>query len=334
MGKISSLISLGRLVDPIILSYLRRGAEVRFLPILKHQILAGGKRIRAALTILSCEAVGGERERSLKPAAVIELIHNYSLIMDDIIDHGEIRRGKPTVRAKYSDAMAILAGMFYREVLDELVDDCPNSKRMRRLMVNAIKETIEGERLDILFEQAGREEPYIKKFRYRRVPMELYFKMIGKKTAALIKAACLAGGLSAEASNADLDALGEFGWKIGLAFQVIDDFLDIYGEKTGKQKGKDIIEHKLGNAVILLALKELNKQSKERLLEILRRPSVSNKDLNEALTLIGRTKARERAYELGQKLISEGKKALEKLPESGAKSALLDLAEFVGTRLY
>ncbi|HID16787.1 TPA: polyprenyl synthetase family protein, partial [Candidatus Bathyarchaeota archaeon] len=253
MKKMNSLISLGRLVDPIILSYLKEGAEAKFLPILKHQILTGGKRIRAALTILSCEAVGGERERALKPAAVIELIHNYSLIMDDIIDHGEVRRGRLTVRAKYSDAMAILAGMFYREVLDELVDDCPNPERMRGLMVNAIKETIEGERLDILFEQAGREEPYVRKFRYKRVPMRLYFKMIGKKTAALIKAACLAGGLSAEASSEDLETLGEFGWKIGLAFQVIDDFLDIYGEKTGKQKGKDIIEHKLGNAVILFA---------------------------------------------------------------------------------
>jgi geranylgeranyl diphosphate synthase type I len=334
MIEIVDLTSLGKAVDPIMLSYIEKGADACFIPILKHQILAGGKRVRAALTILSCEAAGGEKSIAFKPAALIELIHNYSLIMDDIIDHGEIRRGKPTVRAKYSDVMAILAGMFYREVLDEIVDDCPNSTEMRKLMINAIKETIEGERLDILFEQAGRGEEYIKKHRYKNVSLNLYFKMISKKTAALIKSACLAGGLSASASNEKLEALGNFGWNIGLAFQVVDDILDIYGEKTGKERGKDIIEHKLGNIAVLFSLKELNEKEKIKLLNILRKPKVSRIDLNKALKLIEKTKAREKAYNLGQSFINEGKKAILNLQDSEAKSKLLSLADFILNRAY
>ncbi|MEM3476486.1 MAG: polyprenyl synthetase family protein, partial [Candidatus Bathyarchaeia archaeon] len=307
MSEFEYLISLGRQVDPIMLSYIEKGADPKFIPVLKHQILAGGKRIRAALTILSCEAAGGNISTALKPAALIELIHNYSLIMDDIIDHGELRRGKLTVRAKYSDVMAILAGMFYREVLDEIVDECPNSLEIRKIIRNAIKETIEGERLDILFEQAGREEEYIKKHRYNNVSLNLYFKMVGKKTAALIKAACISGGLAAEASNEIIEALSVFGWNTGLTFQIVDDILDIYGEKTGKEKGKDIIEHKLGNIAIIFSLKELNKKEKHNLLSILRKPKVSKVDLNKALKLIGKTKAKEKAYNLGQKFIEEGK---------------------------
>jgi len=334
MKEIESLISLGRMVDPIMLDYIEKGAEPRFIPILKHQILAGGKRVRAALTILSCEVSGGEASTALKPAALIELIHNYSLIMDDIIDHGELRRGKPTVRAKYSDAMAILAGMFYREALDEIVEDCPKPFEMRKLMRNAIKETIEGERLDILFEQAGREEEYIKKHRYKNISLNLYFKMISKKTAALIKSACIAGGLAANAPNELIEALGVFGWNIGLAFQVVDDILDIYGEKTGKERGKDIIEHKLGNIAILLSLKELNSKEKSQLLNILRKPKVSKIDLNKALKLIEKTKAKEKAYNIGRKFIEEGKKAILNFQDSEAKFKLLDLADFILNRAY
>ncbi|MBS7655011.1 polyprenyl synthetase family protein [Candidatus Bathyarchaeota archaeon] len=334
MSEITDLVSLGKMVDPVMLSYIDKGADARFIPVLKHQILAGGKRIRAVLTILSCEAAGGDASNALKSAALIELIHNYSLIMDDIIDHGEVRRGKPTVRAKYSDVMAILAGMFYREVLDEIVDDCPKPVEMRKLMINAIKETIEGERLDILFEQAGREEDYIKKHRYKNVSLKLYFKMISKKTAALIKAACIAGGLAANASSLILDALKAFGWNIGLAFQVVDDILDIYGEKTGKEKGKDIIEHKLGNIAILFSLRNLSGKEKIELVNILRKPKVSRIDLNKALKLIEKTEARDKAYDLGRSFINEGKKALLSLQDSEAKSKLLSLADFILNRAY
>jgi len=329
MSIIGTLSRSGRDVDGVILQYLGRGASRDFLPVVLHQVEAGGKRVRSALSILSCEATGGDRAAALRPAAMIELIHNYSLIADDIIDRGEIRRGLPTVRAKYSDAMALLAAMHYREVLDEIANDCPRAGDMRKLMVETIKATIEGERLDILFEQAGRDEDYIVKHRCKTVSWDLYFEMIEKKTATLIRASCLAGCLAANATEEATDALAGYGRKIGLGFQVADDFLDIFGEKTGKEKGKDIIEHKLGNAV-----EELGDSKARDLLAILRSSKVNASKLKEAMELIDGTGAKTRTYRLAEKLVNEGKAKLEILPESSAKTALVQLADFIATRVY
>jgi len=334
MSIIGTLSRSGRDVDGVILHYLGQGASRDFLPVVLHQVEAGGKRVRSALSILSCEATGGDRAAALRPAAMIELIHNYSLIADDIIDRGEIRRGLPTVRAKYSDAMALLAAMHYREVLDEIANDCPRASDMRKLMVETIKATIEGERLDILFEQAGRDEDYVVKHRCKSVSWDLYFEMIGKKTATLIRASCLAGCLAASATEEATDALAGYGWKIGLGFQVADDFLDVFGEKTGKEKGKDIIEHKLGNAVIISALEELGDSKARDLLAILRSSKVNASKLKEAMKLIDGTGAKTRTYRLAEKLVKEGKAKLEILPESSAKTALVQLADFIATRVY
>jgi len=334
MSIIDTLSRAAREVDGVILQYLERGASREFLPIVRHQVEAGGKRVRSALSILSCEATGGDRGKALRPAAMIELIHNYSLIADDIIDRGEIRRGLPTVRAKYSDAMALLSAMHYREALDEIVDDCPRSDDMRKLMIETIKATIEGERLDILFEQAGRNENYIVKHRCKSVSWDLYFEMIGKKTATLIRASCLAGCLAASASDDLTDALAGYGWKIGLGFQVADDFLDIFGKRTGKEKGKDIIEHKLGNAAIISALEELSDSKAKDLRSILRSSRVKESKLKQALKLIDGTSAKTRTHRLAQKLVNEGKAKLKILPESSAKTALVQLADFISTRVY
>src|SRR5437879_1904971 len=98
---LDQLTSFGRKVDPVIIQALSRSSNSTFRPALEYHFkVGGGKRMRAALVMLSCAAAGGKLSDALAPAAVVELIHNYSLVMDDIIDHGEVRRGKPTVRAK------------------------------------------------------------------------------------------------------------------------------------------------------------------------------------------------------------------------------------------
>lgn len=328
------LTEIGKQVDAVMLSYLQKGAQQEFIPIVQHQVAVGGKRVRPALTMLSCEAAGGKAQDALLPAAMIELIHNYSLIMDDLIDRGDIRRGSPTVRAKYGEATALLAGMFYREVLDEVVSDGPNPTKMRALLVETIKETIEGERLDILMEQAGRTEEYLRKRRLTDASIELYFDLIEKKTAALFRSACLAGGLSIDAGDEALKGLGGYGWKIGLAFQVTDDYLDIFGEKTGKQKGKDIYEHKLGNAAIIMAMQEMPRSDAEKLLRVLRSKKVTAPKMRLAYRLIEKTNSRGKTLELAKSLVEEGNRALEILPNSTAKKNMIELADFVAERLY
>ena len=334
LDVVDQLIALGHEIDPLMRRLLGNEVHKDFAPVVTYQVEMGGKRVRSALALLSCEAAGAERSKALLPAAMIELIHNYSLIMDDIIDRGIMRRGKPTVLAKYGETMALLAGMHYREVLDEIANECSKPDEMRTIMIDAIESTIEGERLDVLFEQAGRDGLYFRRHHSKTVSMDSYFDMIGKKTATLIRAACIAGAIAAEAQDAVKDSLGSYGWKVGLAFQVVDDYLDIFGEKTGKQRGKDIIEHKLGNAVIVFALEEIEKEKKSRLLRILRTESVNSTLLKSALKILEGTTARQKTYDLGQKLVAEGKKSLEYVVESDARTSLLELANFVGNRLY
>src|SRR3989440_6425527 len=161
-------IRLGQQADPVILDALSRGAPSEFRPALSYHFEVAGKRMRAAMVVLSCAAAGGRVERAIKPAAVVEMIHNYSLVMDDLIDRGEVRRGRSTVRVVLGDSVALLVAMFYREVLDDLIQDCPATDEVRRIAVNAMKEIIDGERLDLLFEQAGGEDPYLLKNRVVR----------------------------------------------------------------------------------------------------------------------------------------------------------------------
>lgn len=334
LDVVNRLIDLGHEIDPVMKRFLENEVHKDFAPVVTYQVEMGGKRVRSALALLCCEAAGAERSKALLPAAMIELIHNYSLIMDDIIDRGMMRRGKPTALAKYGETMALLAGMHYREVLDEIANECLKPDEMRTIMIDAIESTIEGERLDVLFEQAGRDGPYFRRHHSKTVSMDSYFDMIGKKTATLIRAACIAGAIAAGAQDTIRDSLGSYGWKVGLAFQVVDDYLDIFGEKTGKQRGKDIIEHKLGNAVIVFALEELERGKRSRLLRTLRTGSVNRSLLKSALKILEGTTARQKTYDLGQKLVAEGKKSLEFVIESDARTSLLELADFVGNRLY
>jgi len=334
MSIVNTLTSLGQKVDPVMIGYLKKGAKRDLIPANIYQINAGGKRVRAALTLLSCKAVGGKISDAILPAAAIELIHNYSLIMDDIIDKGEIRRGIPTVRAKYSDDMALLVGMFYREVIEDIARNCSVHKKIQDLIIYTIKETIEGERLDILFEQIGRPEDYIIKHRFKTISYDSYLQLIGKKTATLMRSACQAGTLAARASSQKEKSLVDYGWNTGLAFQITDDILDIFGEKTGKEIGKDIIEHKLGNAIIMYAFQEMDTKSKKKFLDILRLTKVDAKSVKKAIELIEKTKAKDKAYKSAKKFATNGKKALLALPDSKARGQLIELADFIVDRLY
>lgn len=332
--ELQRLVRMGRRVDPIIRRALRNGSAMDFRPTLDYHFEAGGKRMRAAMVFLSCGAAGGRPERAVKPAAVVEMIHNYSLVMDDLIDRGEVRRGRPTVRAAFGDSVALLVAMFYREALDDLIEDCPSPKKVRRVSVGAMKEIIDGERLDLLFEQAGRVDPYLLKNRVSRPSFNLYLNMIGRKTAALFKAAGQVGAHAANANQRTVRALGSFGWKAGLAFQIMDDVLDIGGRGTGKQKAKDIVEHKLGNAVILVALKFLTEEKRSELKRILRSEKVSGKLVARAVSLVQETPAERDCREIAIKYLEEAKKQLAILDESSYSHELANLADKIVARSY
>jgi len=333
---LEKIASKGRLVDDFLLKALKSGASDELYQIVKHQVAAGGKRIRPAMTILCCRTVGGNDQAAIPAAAAVELVHNYTLIFDDIIDRSRLRRGLPTVRAKYDDVMAILAGMHYREAIYEATKKSSRSMEIEEVLSEALKKIIEGERLDVLFEQAGREAEYIQKMMYKSISEEEYLNMIGKKTAALFEAACKAGGLVGNGTPDQVDALSRFGWNCGLAFQVTDDLLDITAktEELGKDIGKDIKEHKLGNLVILYSLEELSEVERNRLLEILRSPMVGEAEVDEAIRIISSTSAAKHTHKASQDFTVRAKASLNVLPSSEAKEALLGLADFISKRRF
>src|SRR5881409_3478208 len=331
---LARFIRLGQQADPVILDTIKRRAPSEFRPALSYHFEVAGKRMRAAMVVLSCGAAGGEVERAVKPAAVVEMIHNYSLVMDDLIDHGEVRRGRPTVRVVMGDSITLLVAMFYRELLDDLIENSPASDKVRRTAVKTMKEIIDGERLDLLLEQAGRTDPYLIENRISDPTFRLYLDMVGKKTASLFKAAGQIGAYAANAETRIANALGTYGWKAGLAFQVMDDFLDICGEKTGKQQAKDIIEHKLGNAALLVAMRFLPRRERLELMKIIGSERVSRQMVTRSITIVNRTPAEKECKEIAMRYLEDAKRSLSALKPSPFRDALSDLADQVVARSY
>ncbi|HEY74715.1 MAG TPA: polyprenyl synthetase family protein [Thermoflexia bacterium] len=200
-----------------------------------------GKRIRPVLCLLSCEACGGDWEQALPAAAAVELLHNFSLIHDDIEDHDATRRGRPTVWALWGVPQAINAGdalfiLAHIALLRLSARGIPAETVTAALRIfdHACLRLTEGQFMDIRFEQE------------EEVSLEDYLSMIEGKTAALLSAACELGALVAGVPPDQQERLRAFGRHLGLAFQIQDDILGIWGdpEKTGKPVGSDLRSRK------------------------------------------------------------------------------------------
>lgn len=327
---------IGSRVDEKMLELLAVGASKDFQEVVFHQVQAGGKRIRPALTILFCEAAGGTFENALSTAAGIELIHNYSLILDDIIDDADVRRNLPTTWKKFGLNFGILASTHYREAIEEAVLQSPNPLAISRIVADTIRELVEGERLDVLFEQLPGTEEYTEKHRYRDVTLEDYETMIGNKTAALIRAACETGVICANGSTELQRAARDFGWSAGIAFQLADDILDLFAEETklGKKSGKDIYEHKLGNTVILNALPLLSDKNRAFLLKILRSEKPTDDEVRKVIALLQETKASQIVEKQAAQLVNDAKNALAKFPNKEKAKLLATLVDFIYQRSF
>jgi geranylgeranyl pyrophosphate synthase len=226
----------------------------------KYSVLGPGKRLRPALVVLSCEALGGDRQKALAPAGAMELIHCFSLVHDDLpaMDDDDLRRGRPTLHIHAGEAMAILAGdamislSFEWLVAAEVPDDARAA--LARELASATTAMIVGQVYDTL----GGFSPRLND----RQRLDLIH---ANKTAALITASCRMGAICANASPSQLDAFTRFGQSIGMMFQVIDDLLDVTAsaEHVGKAVGKDEAAGKLTFPGLLGV--EASRQEVERL---------------------------------------------------------------------
>jgi len=311
-------------IDSFMEKHLTSEVYPAFRDALMYPIKVGGKRIRPILVMLSAEAAGGSAQAAIPAATAFELAHNGTLIFDDIIDRGELRRGNVSAWKKYGEAAAILIALRYREAIVRVLSESKHPLEIESLVSKVIDDVIEGEMLDISLERAGRDEPLFSGFRKKEVTVDDYLFMIRKKTASLFEGCCRAGAIVADAPPSTEKALSTYGLNLGYLFQITDDILDIFGaeEEFGKKIGKDIMEHKGGNIVILLGLQMLNDEQKRMLARGLVKESVTEKEVTELIGVLRSAGLDRESRTFASKYEEEMNKALRSLPETDARSML------------
>lgn len=201
-----------------------------------YSLNMGGKRIRPLFTLLACEMFKGDVQQALPAALAIEIFHNFTLVHDDIMDVAPLRRGKETVFKKWSTNIGILSGDALLAKAFEIISNS-DEKHLRpliKLLSKVAIEVCEGQQLDMNFEQS------------EKVTIPEYLAMIRLKTAVLAGSSLMAGAIVANASKQDTREIYLFGENLGMAFQMKDDILDVFGDETkfGKKKGGDIVAKK------------------------------------------------------------------------------------------
>jgi geranylgeranyl pyrophosphate synthase len=294
-----------------------------FIPFLR----LGGKRIRPALCMLSCAASGGRYEDSLPIASVIELFHNFTLIHDDIEDDSQFRRGEPTLHIKYGIPMALNSGdALYTLLWRKLVSmEMPPPKlvRLQRICAESFKRVVDGQGVELSWIRSGRFD----------ITEPEYLAMIGGKTSALMGLSCEAGALVAGGKAGPRRALRDYGEKIGSAFQIQDDVLNVTGdfEKYKKEIGGDISEGKR-TLMVVHCLSKAPEDERKRLVSILSSHSKEPADIEEAIGILRRNGSVDYAMALAGKLVAGAKSRIRALPDSQDKGVLMSLADYVVSR--
>lgn len=215
------------------LPYDRKPASL-YAPI-KYVLSMGGKRIRPTLMLLAYNLFKDDPEKILSSACALETYHNYTLLHDDLMDNADVRRGQPTVHKKWNANLAVLSGDSMLVLAYQRMTECDSHlAEVLRLFTETALEIGEGQQMDMEFETRN------------DVCEEEYIEMIRLKTSVLLACAMKIGALLADAPADDADNLYRFGEKIGLAFQLQDDYLDVYGDPAvfGKAIGGDIVSNK------------------------------------------------------------------------------------------
>lgn len=242
-----------------------------------YTLSAGGKRIRPQLVLMGAELFGGDIKAALPLATAIEVFHNFTLLHDDIMDNADTRRGRATVHKKWNANTAILSGdamliKAYQQLEQVQANKLPE---LLKLFSQTALEVCEGQQYDMNFEESD------------VVSLDEYFTMIRLKTAVLLATALKMGAISADANPIDAEHLYQFGINIGIAFQLRDDYLDVYGNEAtfGKKIGGDIM---CGKKTFLLinALEKGSKSHQQTIKQLLASETIEGKEKVNAITEI------------------------------------------------
>jgi geranylgeranyl diphosphate synthase type I len=287
----------------------------------RHLVDSGGKRLRPSMLLLAAEAVGGDAA-TLAPAAVsIELIHNFTLIHDDIMDNADVRRGRAAVHKLWGVSGAILAGDTLYSKAFQALGMTPARPELILGAMNVLSGTCtaicEGQWLDIEFEKR------------QSVSEDEYMEMIEKKTGVLYGASASMGALLAGAPDRVVKGLEEFGRLTGMGFQLQDDVLDLTAPESvlGKRRGGDLVEGKKTMIMIHAMSRGID-------VDVFGRKDATIEQIERAITVLERSGSIEYARSKAWDMVEAGKKALDVLPDSPAKDMLHDLADYMIRRRY
>ncbi len=287
--------------------------------VVRYVIKRKGKQVRPMLVLLSAAASGGITEATYRGAALVELLHTATLIHDDVVDESATRRGWPSINAIWKNKVAVLMGDYVlsRGLLLSLDHE---DISFLHCTSRAVKRMSEGELLQI------------QKSRQLRNDEATYFRIIGDKTASLLSTCCEIGALSATTDAAVIAAMREYGEALGIAFQIRDDILDFLGKEStiGKPVGGDLKEkkftlpliHALGNAPFL---------RRRHVIRLLKN-GVGRKDIETIIDFVKEFGGIDHAERTAEQYRQRAVDQLSTLPDSPARRALTDLAQFVITR--
>jgi octaprenyl-diphosphate synthase len=286
----------------------------------KHLLMGGGKRIRPFLAIVTSKLLGYSGEKAGVLACGVESIHTASLLHDDVVDGANIRRGRPSAHSLWGDQIVILVGDYLYSNALRLVNSLKSQKIMDAF-TDATAKMSEGE----LIQLSKKRNPDISE--------EDYMTIIKGKTAILMSAVCMSGGIIGNATQKEQDALASFGLKFGLSFQIADDILDYMAEEKilGKSLGKDLEEGKITLPLIYL-LKEATPEEAERIKSTIKSEKILTSDLAYILDLLNKYKSIEKSHEKARNILQEAKKELDIFKDAVEKSALLTISDYALNR--
>lgn len=284
-----------------------------------HILSGGGKRVRPRLMLLVYEALGGTQinERTLRAAAAVEIVHTATLVHDDINDHSMLRRGKESVNSKWDRTFALLTGDYLFTKVYQLMAPLGD---LNITLSEAVVALVEGETL-----QAHAAK-------YNDLSREVYQQIIAKKTASLFRAAAMLGAQLAEADDKQAEDMGEFGFYLGLLFQVVDDLLDLTGDPRlmGKPVGVDVSQ---GRGVGAVASKSTNGHAHVEVEDAAPDRDITTSD---QILAIKQRLIDNGAVEEGRQMIgllaSQARAKLDLLPPGPAVDELNELVTFVAER--
>ncbi|OLN31600.1 polyprenyl synthetase family protein [Desulfosporosinus metallidurans] len=285
-----------------------------------HLLAAGGKRLRPAFTLLAGKFYGSSSEKLMPVAMALELIHMSSLVHDDVVDASMTRRGRPTVKANWGNIVSVETGDYLLAKSLMLIAKIDHPE-VSRILAEVSVEMCQGEIQQI--KSSFDVEQNLKQYYYR----------IKRKTAMLISACCKLGALVSEAPRRQIWALGAYGHSLGMAFQIVDDVLDITAKPSefGKPIGGDLRQG-IMTLPMILALKSSPEPGK--LKTLLGKVDKTEDEVAETIGLIKATGAIDDSMHLVDLYVKKAKKHLQDLPKVPTRKALEDLAEFIAVRKF